>query len=117
MARVNVPVFQINRAGIIAGSGGAEVTGDAVNGHYVLVDAKTFISVRNAGGTARGVTFWPAYSPDGAAVAGRAETIGANAAQVLGPFPKVLYQQVGADEGRLHLDLSHSDLKIQAWRI
>jgi hypothetical protein len=122
MPRVAVPVQRNFRSGTarIDSGGTSEVTGDASNGHYVVNDGSTVLWVRNAGGTPRLVTLHFAAKVDGQTIAPRTVTVGANETYLIGPFPTRLYSQRGtavADRRTLHVDVAHSDLKLQAFSL
>lgn len=111
MARVNVPVTQITRAGEAPP---AEVNGDATNGHDFTNDGKTFLLVRNADGTAaHTVTIVTPGTVDGLAIADRAVSIPLSQSRYIGPFPPAVY---GVD-GRVQADVTSAQLKLSALRL
>lgn len=73
MARVNVPVVSVTKAGVAAGT---EVNGDATNFHEVSNNGSTWIEVRNADGAATHIlTIKVSRTVDGQGVTSRSYTI------------------------------------------
>lgn len=110
MARGNLPLTQIARAGVAPA---AEVTGDAVNNHAMSNDGKAFLLARNSNGgsTARTVTFHFAEAVDGQAVTPRAVAIPAAASRYFGPFPVSEFGQT------LLIDVDNAELKLSAYHL
>lgn len=110
MARVNLPLTEITRAGVAAG---AEVTGDATNHHSFSNDGRVFLLVRNSNGasTARTVTITVPGTVDGQSVTARTVTIAAAASRYIGPFPKAVYG------GTVLVNVDHAELKLTAYHI
>ena len=111
MARGAVPVHQIGRGA--AGfdiAGFSPTTGDAVNGHSVANNGRTYVAVKNTGVTARIVTFKTVKSVDGLAVATDPQSIAAGHEIWYGPFPTDVYG------GSLEIDVAHAELTLKAWR-
>lgn len=110
MARGNLARTELNRGGVAPG---AEVTGDAVNGHAMANDGKCFLLVRNANGgsTARIITFHLNGTIDGQSVTPRTTSIAAGASRYFGPFPPNTY---GAS---LLIDVAHADLVLTAYHL
>lgn len=110
MARGNLPLTQISRAGVAPAS---EVPGDAVNGHQMTNDGKAFVIVRNSNGgsTARIVTFHVPGTIDGQSATPRAVSIAAGATEYFGPFPANTYGRA------VLIDVAHADLKLSAYHL
>lgn len=108
MPRVAVPVTQITRAGVAPA---AETDGDPVNHHVVNNDGQVLLLVRNAGASARDITFRFASAVDGQAVTPRVVSVPASASRYFGPFPTSDY---GED---LQVDVAHADLKLSAYHL
>lgn len=110
MARGNLPLTQIARAGVAPG---AEVAGDSVNGHAMNNDGQAFLLLHNTNGaaTARVATIHVATQVDGQAVASRTVSVPAAASRYVGPFPVSQY-------GRsLLVDADHAELKLTAYHL
>lgn len=108
MARVNLPLTEIARAGVAPG---AEVNGDAVNNHEFSNDGRVFLLVRNSGAGARTVTFKFQKTVDGQAVTSRAVAMGAGVSRYFGPFPVVDYGSTP------QVDVEHAELKLTAYHL
>jgi hypothetical protein len=107
VARTNVPVTQITRAGVAPGT---EVNGDPTNNHVVANNGKMFLEVRNSGSTvARTVTFRFPGLVDGQSVTPRAVSIPTSASRRFGPFPTDAYSSL------LQVDVDNAELKLAAY--
>ena len=125
MPRVNIPIQQITRAGVLIGSGGSEVTGDSVNFHYLDprgTSDKVFVHFRNNAATTRNITLVFANLVDGQAVTHRIVTLGNAASKVIGPFPPELFAQPGtpggsgdAAPGCVYINVDSADVRISAF--
>lgn len=112
MPRVNVPVNDIVRGGLIDP---AEVGGDAVNNHDVVNDGKVIVVARNSSGVStRDITFiTQGTGPDQAAIADKTVTLAISEKRYFGPFPVGDWNA----DGKLHVDVAHADIKLQALRL
>lgn len=99
MARTALTVQTISRSGLAP----SYSNGDATNDHQFLNDGKTFVHVKNGGGSSITVTIQTPGSVDGLAVADRDVTVANGAEKMIGPFPTATYNQSG---GLVYLDLS-----------
>lgn len=108
MARGNLPLTQISRAGVAPAS---EVNGDAVNGHQMTNDGKAFVLVRNSGAGARVVTFTVPGNIDGQPVTARAVSLAAGVSRYFGPFPPNTYARL------VLIDVAHAELKLAAYHL
>jgi len=118
MPRVDVPVVTITRAGALLGSLGSEVTGDAANNHTMKNSGVEVLGLRNNGATTRTVTIPTPKTVDGLAIADRTVQLLANEHKIVGPFPEGTYDQAsGTEQGQMHIDVDHADVRLQAWRI
>jgi archaellum component FlaG (FlaF/FlaG flagellin family) len=108
MARVNVPVTEITRAGIVPAT---EVNGDATNNHYIANDGATWLEVRNAGASSRTLTKVINVTIDGNAVTNPTVTLAASAVKKVGPFPIATYGST------FNFNVDHADIKITAYRL
>jgi hypothetical protein len=106
--RVNVPVTQAVRAGVVLP---AAVTGDATNNHSVANDGRVAVIVKNTGASSRTVTFYTTKSVDGLTPATRAESIPAGEEQLFGPFDPTVYGTT------LDIDVTSAELTLRAIRI
>ncbi|MFF8485173.1 hypothetical protein [Streptomyces antibioticus] len=107
MPRVSVPVNQITRAGIAAGS---EVNGDPTNHHAISNNGRMWVEVRNSSGSvARTVTFRLPGLTDGQGITPRAVSIPTSATRRFGPFP------TGDYGSTLLVDVDNADLKLTAY--
>jgi hypothetical protein len=104
-------VQQISRDGIVP----SYDAGDAVNGHEFANNGKTFLHVKNGGGSSINVTIPTPGSVDGLAVAERIVAVAAGAEKMMGPFPTATYNQAG---GLVYVDLSDAtSVTLDAFRI
>jgi hypothetical protein len=108
VARVDVPLTQITRAGIAPA---AEVTGDAVNNHTVNNDGAVFLLAHNTGATTRVLTIHLPQTVDGQAVASRTVSLAAGVSRYVGPFPVSEY---GED---VLVDVAHAELVLSAYHL
>ncbi|MGW1998486.1 hypothetical protein [Embleya sp. NPDC001921] len=108
MARVNVPVTLITRAGVQPGT---PVVGDATNNHIVVNNGRTWLEVENAGATSRVLTINIAKTVDGQTPAAKTYSLAAGAFRRIGPFPTDIY---GAS---INVDVAHLDLKLTAYTL
>ncbi|WP_331445853.1 hypothetical protein [Streptomyces xanthochromogenes] len=110
MARVNVPVTLITRAGVAPGS---EVAGDATNGNSVANSSgDVWIEVRNSGSTvARLLSANFANTVDGVTVDAKTWSIPISTSRRIGPFPVKYYGTT------LNLDVDNAELKLSAYRM
>lgn len=99
MARTALTVQTISRSGIAP----SYASGDAANGHQFSNNGKTFLHVKNGGGSSITVTIQTPGSVDGLAVADRTVTVANGAEKMIGPFPTTTYNQSG---GLVYVDLS-----------
>lgn len=114
MARVLVPINMIGRGSSkLLTNGITPVNGDAVNGHYVPNDGRTFVRVKNASvDTTRVVTMLTRVSVDsGIAAATDPEDIEAGVEAWFGPYPTNIYGT------SLQINVAHADLKLTAFRL
>lgn len=110
MARTNVPVTAISRAGIAPA---AEVNGDSVNHHsFANTNSNVILLVRNADGAgAHTVTISINETVDGQVVTARAVSIPLSASRYFGPFPAGVYGTT------VLLDVDSSQLKLSAYSV
>lgn len=109
MARVNVPVTLITRAGV---AGATEVNGDATNNHVVINDSNTWVEARNAHATLpQTVTVLTARTVDGQAVTNRVVSVPALSSRRIGPFS---IEDFGSS---LQVNVSTSDIKLTAFKL
>lgn len=108
MPRVNVPVTEVNRAGIVPAT---EVAGDATNNHYVNNDGVTWLEIRNAGASTRTFTAVINNTVDGQAVTNPTVTLAASATKKVGPFPVAIYGTT------FNCNVDHTDIKLTAYRL
>lgn len=116
MPRTNVPVTPVTRAGVVPP---AQVVGDIVNFHEFLNDGKTIIEITNTdAGAARDTTFLIPGDLDGVTVAGKVvSTPAAGGVRLVGPFPQNVYNQGGADAGKVFFNPTDVDLRYRAYSI
>ncbi|WP_328439361.1 hypothetical protein OHA71_23775 [Streptomyces sp. NBC_00444] len=109
MARTNVPVTQITRAGVAAP---AETNGDPVNQHVVQNNGRVVLLVRNSGTTVdRTITFRFPGLVDGQSVTPRAVALTQSTSRYFGPFPTDEYGSA------LQVDVDNAELKLTAFGI
>jgi hypothetical protein len=109
MARVDVPLTEITRAGVAPG---AEVTGDAVNNHSFTNDGKVFLLARNSAATAtRTVTLRIAQTVDSQTVTSRTVAVPISVSRYVGPFPTDVWGQT------VLIDVDHADLKLSTYHL
>ncbi len=117
MARLDVPVTTIGRAGALLGALGTEVTGDATNNHVMKNTGVEWLTLRNSGASTRTVTISIPKKVDGQTVPARTVTLLANEHKVAGPWPEGTYDQTsGTEQGEMHVDVDHAEVMLQAWR-
>lgn len=119
MARTNVPVGSIIRAGLLSAGGAvSEVTGDTVNDHVMVNTGVEFLQVRNSGGAEYDVTLITPGTVDGQAVADRVVAIPAGETHLIGPFPEAVYDQLsGVDKGNLAFTVENAALMLMAFKL
>lgn len=105
MARVNVPVTLVTRAGV---ADATPVAGDATNGMVVVNNGKTKIVVNNTGATSRTVTAILTKTTDGQTPTPKTYTLAAGAKRNIGPFPVDYYSAT------LQLDVTHAEVTFLA---
>jgi len=108
MPRVQVPVTEINRAGIVPAT---EVAGDATQNHYMNNDGVSWLEIRNAGASTRTLTLVIGTTVDSQAVTNPTVTLAASATKKVGPFP------VGIYGSTLNCNVDHTDIKLTAYRL
>lgn len=111
MARGNIPVTSIVRAGVAAAS---ETTGDPTNNHQLANNGSTtFLVARNTNGasTARTLTVRLPGLRDGQTISPRTYSIAAGATRYIGPFPTKDYG------GTLQVDVDNAELMLRAFQI
>jgi hypothetical protein len=108
MPRVNVPVTEVTRAGIVPAT---EVAGDATNFHYINNDGVTWLELRNAGASSRTFTSVVNVTVDGQTVTNPTVTLAASAIKKVGPFPITVYGTT------FNFNVDHTDIKITAYRL
>lgn len=109
MARVDVPLTQVTRAGVANAS---EVTGDTTNGHSFNNDGRVWLEARNSAGTAtRNVTLHLATTVDGQTVADRTIPVPINSTKKVGPFPTDTY---GAT---VTFDVDNAELRLATYHL
>lgn len=110
MARVDLPVTAVNRAGVAPG---AEVAGDATNFHsFVNTNGNVVLLVRNADGAgAHTVTIHVAQTVDGQAVTSRAVSIPLTSSRYFGPFPVSEYGST------VLVDVDSTQLKLSTYQV
>lgn len=109
MARVDLPLTEITRAGVAPA---AEVTGDATNNHSFSNDGEVFLLARNSAATAtRTVTLRIAQTVDNQAVTSRTVAVPISVSRYIGPFPTDVWGQT------VNVDVDHADLKLSAYHV
>ncbi len=109
MPRVNVPVTDVTRAGILPAT---EVNGDATNQHSFSNDGSTWLEVRNGGASPRTLTLVIGVAgPDGATVTNPTVALAASALKKVGPFPVGIYGTT------MSVNVDHADIKLTAYRL
>jgi hypothetical protein len=108
MARTNLPLHQIVRAGAVEP---AAVAGDAVNGHSFNNDGKVFLQLENTGATSRNFTMHLVTTVDGQAVADRVIAVAAGVIKKVGPFPVSQYGKTATCEA------AHAELTLTAFHL
>lgn len=116
MARTPVPVADLSETGLLIGASGTEVNGDTVNGHEYVNGDNVNLLVRNSDASSHNVTFITAQIVDGLAVADRTVAIAAGAHRAFRVCPANVYDQSGADRGKVFIDVDHATLRLQAIR-
>jgi hypothetical protein len=107
MARTNVTLTEVTRAGVTMPVGSA---GDVANGNVVNNDGRVMIWAKNTNGasTSRTVTFHQVRGVDAQAAGTRVATIAAGVTQLFGPFSTSDY---GEDFG---IDVSNAEVLLAA---
>lgn len=110
MARGNLPVTKITRAGVAVTS---ETTGVPADNHSMINNGKTYLLVRNSNGasTARVVTVHLSGTLDGQTPAPKTYSIAAAATKRIGPWPTNLYSSL------LLIDVDNAELKLSAYSL
>ena len=116
MARTNLAVTPITRAGVLA----AGVVGTA-DGHMFANSGEEFLEVVNANATvARTVTIVTGGQLEGSEIADQTVSIPAASRRLIGPFPPRSFNQiVGADRGKVHVNYEAAgvaDLTTRVYR-
>lgn len=110
MARVNIPVYQLNKFGDPVTTIGAGIAGDAANDHYIDTDGKTFLVITNNDGapiTAEVQSVLDAYNREGDEVivtSGDPGGTGVPSVSVMGPLRADLFGQAGGSS--VYVDLT-----------
>ena len=90
---------------------------DAVDGHEFENDGKTFLHVAN-GATAVEVTVSANYSREGLTLPDLSVTVSASESRMIGPFDKIVFNQDGADKGKVFVDVDDaSNVTLAAIRL
>ncbi|MGW1998537.1 hypothetical protein [Embleya sp. NPDC001921] len=105
MARVNVPVTTVTRAGVATAT---PIPGDATNGHSVVNNGRTKVVVKNTGATSRTVSFVITKLTDGETPPAKTFTLAAGAERSYGPWPTDFYSKV------LQINVSHAEVTLLA---
>lgn len=119
MARVNIPVSDIVRAGLTQPSA---VTADATNDHYIDGDDNDgqvflFVVSSDAGSQTLTIVANPDYNSDGLTLNDLTLTIAAGATKLFGPFRPRTFRQP-SDGNRLYINPSVSTtLTMRAYRL
>jgi len=118
MAKANVPITQITRAGPLD-LAAIETALDVADGAMFQNDGSTELWVRNAGAGAHIVTLVTPQQVAGLAVADHTATVAAGKTALLGPWPTDTFnQQAGADAGKVYVDTdgTKTEVKLVALR-
>lgn len=109
MARVNIPVTNLSRAGV---ADAAETNGDSVNNHSVANDGKVWIEVRNADASnPHSATVKIQDTVDGQAVSSKVYPLAATTKRRIGPWPVKDYGTT------LQVDVDSAQLKLTAYHL
>lgn len=109
MARTNVPVTEITRAGVAPAN---PITGDPTNNHAVANDGHVVLLIANTGATvARTATVRVTRTVDGQTPASRTYSIAQSTSRYIGPWPTGDYGTT------LQVDVDNAELKLSAYRI
>lgn len=108
MARVNVPVISITRAGV---DDAAPVPGDTTDQHAVDNSGDMWIEVDNVGVSSHTLSALFPHTVDGVTVDPKTWTIPAGERRRIGPFPIRFYGST------LQLDVDSSELELSAYRV
>lgn len=108
MARVNVPVTVVTRAGLAV----SETTGDTTDHNSFINDGNTILVIRNSGSTvARTTTIAFGKTVDGQTVTARTVSVNAAATKYVGPFPVDTYGST------VSIDADNAELKYQVIQV
>lgn len=108
MARTDVPLHQVTRAGAALS---AAVAGDVANGHSFNNDGRVFLLLINTGATPRIATIHLTGTVDGQAPADRTITVAAGVTKIAGPFPPSQYGKT------VTLEVAHAELTLCAYHL
>ncbi len=108
MPRIQVPVTEITRAGILPAT---EVNGNATDNHYISNDGVTWLEIRNAGASTRTLTKVVNVTVDDATITTPPAALAASATKKVGPFPVSIYGTT------FNFNVDHADIKITAYRL
>jgi len=102
-------VTQVTRAGVEVDA--ADVPSDAVNDHYFTNNGRTYLLIRNVGGSPTTATI---ITPD-TVISDLAVSVTNGTSRIVGPFSRSRYNQAG---GIVHVDVTVStDLELAAFKI
>lgn len=113
MARVNIPVTDVDFAGVLQP---AATAGDATNDHYFENDGRTILQVKNTSGGALSVTFDVVLDYAGRTFPDEATSIPAGETWYFGPFARAVYGQ-SADSNRVWVNITSSSFEFRAFRL
>ncbi len=108
MPRIQVPVTEVTRAGILPAT---EVNGNATDNHYINNDGSTWLEIRNAGASTRTLTKVVNVIVDDATITNPTVSLAASATKKVGPFPIAIYGTT------FNFNVDHADIKITAYRL
>ena len=112
MARIEIPITQVTRAGVEAP---AQVAGSAAEGHFLAyTDGEVILEATNADAAAtHKVTLLFPNLVDGQEITKKEIVVAKSKSFMIGPFPQAVYAQ---SNGQVWFNVDSAELKLRAWR-
>jgi hypothetical protein len=113
MARTDLTVQEIVKSGLEP-----SYTSASADGHAVANNGRTFLHVKNGGGSPITVTIQTSTTIEGLAVADQTVSVPASEERLIGPFSTHFEQPSGADKGKVYVDFSDvTSVTVAALRV